>query len=55
MGPGASEDEIRTAYRKALKLCHPDRVANLDPEIQDVAHRKAKALRRAYEELLDNS
>lgn len=52
VAPGAAADEIRKAYRKALKLCHPDRVANLDPEIQDVAHRKAKALRRAYEDLL---
>jgi len=49
---GATQSEIRSAYRAALKLCHPDRVANLDPEIQDLAHRKAKALRRAYESLL---
>ncbi len=50
---GATEDEIGRAYRKALKLCHPDRVANLDADIQDLAHRKAKALRRAYEQLLN--
>jgi curved DNA-binding protein CbpA len=50
--PGATQSEIRSAYRAALKLCHPDRVANLDPEIQDLAHRKAKALRHAYESLL---
>jgi len=50
---GATDDEIGRAYRKALKLCHPDRVANLDADIQDLAHRKAKALRRAYEQLLN--
>ena len=52
VSPDADADTIRRAYRKALKLCHPDRVANLDPEIQEVAHRKAKALRRAYETML---
>lgn len=48
----ASVADVKSAYRRALKLCHPDRVANLDPEIQELAHRKAKALRRAYESLL---
>jgi len=48
----ADEATIRSAYRAALKLCHPDRVANLDPEIQDLATTKSKALRRAYERLL---
>jgi DnaJ-domain-containing protein 1 len=54
LGVSADADEkaIGAAYRKALKLCHPDRVSNLDPEIQELAHRKAKALRRAYESLL---
>jgi DnaJ-domain-containing protein 1 len=50
--PGPDAPTIKSAYRRALKLCHPDRVANLDPDLQDVAHRKSKALRRAYEELL---
>jgi len=50
--PGADARTVRSAYRRALKLCHPDRVANLDPEIQELAHRKSKALRRAYEQLL---
>ncbi len=48
----ADEATIRSAYRAALKLCHPDRVANLDPEIQELANTKSKALRRAYERLL---
>lgn len=48
----ASADDVRRAYRRALKLCHPDRVANLDPEFQALAHRKSKALRVAYESLI---
>ncbi len=55
IAPGSDAATIRTAYRRALKLCHPDRVANLDPEIQDLAHRKSKALRRAYESLLSRA
>jgi len=52
---GAPADDIARAYRKALKLCHPDRVANLDPDLQELAHRKSKALRRAYEMLMDSA
>ena len=36
----APPDEIRRAYRAAVKLCHPDRVARLDPEIQELATRE---------------
>lgn len=52
VGPHATRDEIRSAYRAAVKKCHPDRVANLDEEIQALANRKAKELRDAYEALL---
>jgi DnaJ-domain-containing protein 1 len=52
VGPGATVAEIGKAYRAALKRCHPDRVASLDAEFQELAHRKAKRLRVAYEALL---
>jgi uncharacterized membrane protein YkvA (DUF1232 family) len=48
---GASADEISRAYRVQMKLYHPDRVADLGPELQDVAHRKAIEIQRAYEEI----
>ncbi len=48
---GASAGEIRDAYRAQMKLYHPDRVADLGPELQAVAHRKALDIQRAYEEL----
>lgn len=48
---GASADEISRAYRTQMKLYHPDRVADLGPELQEVAHRKAVDIQRAYEEL----
>lgn len=48
---GASRDEIAQAYREQLKRYHPDRVADLGPELQRVAHRKTVELQRAYAEL----
>lgn len=49
--PGATRDEIRDAYRTQMKLYHPDRVADLGPELQAVAHRKSLDIQRAYAEL----
>jgi hypothetical protein len=48
---GASTEEIRDAYRAQMKLYHPDRVADLGPELQEVAHRKSLDIQRAYQEL----
>jgi preprotein translocase subunit Sec63 len=48
---GASRDEIVAAYREQLKRYHPDRVADLGPELQQVAHQKTVDLQRAYAEL----
>lgn len=48
---GASAAEIRDAYRAQMKLYHPDRVADLGPELQEVAHRKSLDIQRAYQEI----
>jgi uncharacterized membrane protein YkvA (DUF1232 family) len=48
---GASADEVTRAYRAQMKLYHPDRVADLGPELQEVAHRKSIEIQRAYAEL----
>ena len=48
---GASRDEIVRAYRDQLKRYHPDRVADLGPELQQLAHHKTVELQRAYAEL----
>jgi uncharacterized membrane protein YkvA (DUF1232 family) len=48
---GASAEEIGRAYRSQMKLYHPDRVADLGSELQEVAHRKAIEIRRAFEEI----
>jgi DnaJ-domain-containing protein 1 len=48
---GASPDVVTRAYRDRLKEYHPDRVAGLGTELQDLAHRKTLDIQRAYTEL----
>jgi DnaJ domain len=50
--PGASTDEIKAAYRDAIKQYHPDYVASLGVELREVAERKTKELNAAYREAL---
>jgi len=49
IGPNASEEEIKFAYRKMMKEYHPDKVASLGKELRDLAERKAKEISEAYE------
>jgi uncharacterized membrane protein YkvA (DUF1232 family) len=48
---GASREQITHAYREQMKRYHPDRVADLGEELQQVAHEKTVEIQRAYEEL----
>jgi DnaJ-domain-containing protein 1 len=48
----ASPSTITKAYRQQLKNYHPDRVADLGPELQRVAHEKTIEIQRAYDELM---
>lgn len=48
----ASRDEIIEAYRHMAQLYHPDKVASLAPEFQDLADRRMKEINAAYRELL---
>lgn len=50
--PGASKEEIRLAYKRKLKEYHPDHVANLAPEFQELAHNKCIEIRAAYDNLM---
>jgi hypothetical protein len=47
----ASPDEIKTAYRRAVARYHPDKVAHLGKEFQELAHKKLLAIQQAYETL----
>ena len=39
---------VKKAYTKTVQLYHPDKVAGMGPELQDVAESKMKALNAAY-------
>jgi hypothetical protein len=47
----ASQEAIHAAYRARMKQYHPDKVAHLGEELQQLAHRKALEIQRAYEQL----
>ncbi|MCB9568607.1 MAG: J domain-containing protein [Myxococcales bacterium] len=48
--PGADYEAIRKAYRRLVKLYHPDRFAN-DPEKYKAATEVARKITEAYEGL----
>jgi len=47
----ASQEAIRAAYRSRMKEYHPDKVAHLGSELQDLAHAKSQQIERAYRRL----
>lgn len=47
----ASQDEIKTAYRKKISENHPDKVAALSIELKALAEEMSKRINSAYEEL----
>ena len=49
---GASTEQVKAAYRKQMADYHPDRVAHLGKELQEVAKKKATDINRAYEAIL---
>ncbi|OGQ98431.1 MAG: molecular chaperone DnaJ [Deltaproteobacteria bacterium RIFOXYD12_FULL_55_16] len=51
LAPGASAEEIKSAYRKLSMQCHPDKVAHLGEEFRRVAEEKMKELNEAYQHL----
>jgi uncharacterized membrane protein YkvA (DUF1232 family) len=48
---GASSSEIKRAYREMLAKYHPDKVAHLGKEFQEMAHEKMVDINKAYEAL----
>ena len=48
LSPSASVVEIKTAYRKRVKECHPDLFAGMDQQAKALAERWTKALNAAY-------
>jgi hypothetical protein len=48
LSPSATAAEIKTAYRKRIKECHPDHFAGMDEPAKALAERWTKALNAAY-------
>lgn len=49
--PGASGEEIKTAFKKLAAQYHPDKVQHLGEDFQKLAHEKFVAIQKAYSEL----
>ncbi len=49
--PVATQEEIKAAYREMMSKYHPDKVAHLGEEFQEIAKAKTKAINQAYETL----
>ena len=48
MGEAADRGAIDRAFRERSLTCHPDKVAHLDMEFQELAERKFRRLQQAY-------
>jgi hypothetical protein len=51
VSPNAGPDEIKTAYRKLANQYHPDKVAHLGKEFQELAEQRFKEIQQAYQKL----
>ena len=49
ISPSATDDEVRSAYRKMAMKNHPDKVATLGPDVQKAAAEKFRQVQEAYE------
>ncbi len=49
--PGASQEEIKSAYRKLSMQYHPDKVLHLGEEFRAIAEEKMKEINAAYRQL----
>jgi DnaJ domain/Protein of unknown function (DUF1232) len=54
VSPHASPEEIKAAYKRAVTRYHPDKVAHLGKEFQELAHTKLLAIQEAYQTLQGN-
>ena len=49
ISPGATDDEVKSAYRRMAMKNHPDKVATLGPDVQKAAEEKFRQIQEAYE------
>lgn len=51
VSPSATDDEVRSAYRKLVLKHHPDKVAALGDDIRKAAEEKMQAINEAKERI----
>jgi len=51
LSPKASNDEVRSAFRRLAASHHPDKVAHLGPKASTVAERRFREIKDAYDEI----
>lgn len=51
VAPGASQNDVRRAYQAKVRQYHPDRTADLAPELRELAERRTKEITNAYNQL----
>jgi len=49
----ATEEQIKTAYRKLANKYHPDKVLHLGEEFRNLAEKRFKEIQKAYKELVN--
>ena len=51
VSPNASLDDIRLAYRRIVRMNHPDKMSGLAPEFRQLAEQRMKVITSAYKTL----
>ncbi len=49
ISPNATDEEVKSAYRRMAMKNHPDKVATLGPDVQKAAEEKFRKIQEAYE------
>lgn len=52
VSPHATEDEIKSAYRRLVRQYHPDKVAHLGEEFKQMAEKRFKEIQQAYQQIM---
>ena len=52
VGPDATQEEIKSSYRRLVSQYHPDKVSHLGEEFRKLAEQRFKEIQEAYQKLI---